>query len=235
MKQASEVIKDSNLQREHLCCLLIDVRTPSLSSSLGSASSLIYQLAVVVCSEGFANPCRIITGLPRNRAPGEAVIGLRSGGSDDSLPGIDSFSRGGDEQFVLLLWDALLISGPNLRGGFWSLDKRRITGYQDERPLISSLLYLTMTTGILRLGSDSWTFNSLLLVEMRLFFSAESTYKLQFLLLQLWRFSSSTLQNISSHYPCRCVWCYFSRRFRLLKFIHGVDVQILPLWSRPVT
>lgn len=67
------------------------------------ASSLIYQLAEAVCSEGFVNPCRIITGLPRNEGPVEGVIGLRSGGGGgDSLPGIDSYSRGDDEHLVLL-------------------------------------------------------------------------------------------------------------------------------------
>lgn len=54
-----------------------------------------------MCSEGFVNPCRIITGLPQNEGPVEGVIGLRSGGGD-SLSGIDSYSRGDDEQLVLL-------------------------------------------------------------------------------------------------------------------------------------
>lgn len=55
--------------------------------------------------EGFCNPCRIITGLPRCKAPVGAVIGLQAGGGGegDSLLGIDSFSRGGHEPFVLLL------------------------------------------------------------------------------------------------------------------------------------
>ena len=75
----------------------------SLSSSLSPPSARIYQLAAAVCAAGFVNPCRIITGLPRCKAPVEAVIGLRSGGGGDSLLGIDSFSRGGGEQFVLLL------------------------------------------------------------------------------------------------------------------------------------
>lgn len=116
-----EEIKEPNLQWEHLCCLLIDVRTPSLSSSLGSASSLIYQLAVAVCSEGFANPCRIITGLPRNGAPGEDVIGLWSGSGGDSLPGIDSFSRGGDEQFVL-----------RHSAHFWTKPQRRFLKFRQK-------------------------------------------------------------------------------------------------------
>lgn len=81
-------------------------REPAPSLSFTSAG--IYQLAVAVCAGGFSNPCRIITGLPRHTAPREAVIGLQvEGDGGGSLLGIDLISGGGDEPFLLLLWDCL--------------------------------------------------------------------------------------------------------------------------------
>lgn len=68
--------------RAHLLSVNLQIwsrRTP------GFASSLIYQLVVPVCAQGFSNPCRIITGLPRYKAPVEAVIGLRRAGGGGLL------------------------------------------------------------------------------------------------------------------------------------------------------